>query len=344
MSAGENTVPNEPAPAPDTVPGSAAKKRGWKTKVFVAKIVLSLGLLIAVVFKVRPTLPSLEAIDWWAITLAVALLIIQPLLIAWRWRFVLRAFGENLPLVPLVKATWVSVLAGQFLPASVGGDLVRMLFMRSAGINFAAMASSVIIDRAVALVGISVLAIVFCPLLLNVGDPSMVQLTAIVAGLGILCVPVLAALAGPVERRVTKYKWLSLVAVLLRYVRTFLTRPVLAGAALVIALAVHALSVAALVVIAQGLGIHVAPIHLVGVSVVITFAMAIPISIGGWGIREAVAVTLLGFFSVSADKALLAALLLGLCYAAASMPGAAIWFLRDKTPRAGETSPPTAPA
>jgi hypothetical protein len=53
----------------------------------------------------------------------------------------------------------------------------------------------------------------------------------------------------------------------------------------------------------------------------------VPISIGGWGPREAAAVVLLGALHIGGDMAIALSILLGLAYAAASLPGAAAWLL-----------------
>ncbi|HVY90791.1 MAG TPA: lysylphosphatidylglycerol synthase transmembrane domain-containing protein [Hyphomonadaceae bacterium] len=325
------TGPEAEATVADAAPVSPRSGPSWRSHaLFWGKMILSVGLLAAVIWKVRPTLPSLDRINWGTIAIATALLAAHPPLIAWRWRLILRAFGRRSSYFPLVQSTWVSVLAGQFLPASVGGDVVRVLLMRGDGAGLGLLASSVVVDRAVALVGIAVLAIMFCPLLLTSADASMMWLTAGIAGLGLLGVPVLALLTGPIETAASRFRWIRPVAVLFGYIRIFLARPALALGALGIALLIHALSAAALVVISAGLGISMEPLHLVGISVIITFAMALPISIAGWGVREAVAVTLLGAFQVPGDTALLAALLLGMAYALASLPGGIIWLVRAR--------------
>ena len=319
MSDVADTDPIEPSPP--------KPKPAWRTyAVFALKLVLSAGLLWAVALKVKPTFPRVVAIDWPLIALAVTLLAAQVPLIAARWRILILCFGGASRFFPLLRATWVSVLAGQFLPASVGGDLIRVLYARAQGQSLKIAAVSVIVDRMIALVAIAILAVVFCPFLFGLRDPSVVMLTAAVAVGGILCVPVLAWLAAPVQQWSQNAPWLAPLAVLLGYVRTLLQRRADAGLALGLALLVHLLSAAALFLIARSLAIAIDPLHLTAVSVVIVFAMALPISLGGWGVREAVAVALMGFFGVPGDAAFVAAVLLGAGYAAASMPGALLWL------------------
>lgn len=324
--------------APDLLQKRAG---GWRgPALLIAKLAVSAGLLTFAYLKVQPTLHTLQAVDWWAVSLAVALLLLQPPVMTFRWRMILEALGGSAKLLQLLQVMWVSVLAGQFLLASVGSDLVRVLYVRTKGMSLGIAVSSVLIDRAIALVAIAILAVIFCPLLAGVGDMSILWITGGVAVMGIGAAPVLLMLVGPVQRLAQGRAWLMPIAKLLGYAAAFMRRPRLALGALGLALLVHALSVAALLVISRGLGIVIDPIHLVGVSVVITFAMVLPMSIGGWGVREAVAVTLLGFYGVPGDTAFLAAVLLGVSYTAASLPGGVIWVMRGKEAgTAGEAAP-----
>jgi hypothetical protein len=61
--------------------------------------------------------------------------------------------------------------------------------------------------------------------------------------------------------------------------------------------------------------------------VVMTGAVALPISIGGWGLRELAVVSLLGAHGVPAERALLFSVCFGLALAIGSLPGALAWLL-----------------
>jgi hypothetical protein len=57
---------------------------------------------------------------------------------------------------------------------------------------------------------------------------------------------------------------------------------------------------------------------------------AVPVSINGWGVREAVVVTLAGTHGVAAPDALLVSVTLGLLNTLASLPGAVLLLLHDR--------------
>jgi glycosyltransferase 2 family protein len=56
-------------------------------------------------------------------------------------------------------------------------------------------------------------------------------------------------------------------------------------------------------------------------------AHILPISIGGWGVREAAAVALLGMTGVDATSALLVSIMFGVLLVLATLPGALFWLM-----------------
>jgi len=53
----------------------------------------------------------------------------------------------------------------------------------------------------------------------------------------------------------------------------------------------------------------------------------LPISIGGWGVREGAMVLALRGFGIPTEEALLPSILFGLCAVTATLPGATFWIL-----------------
>jgi len=63
---------------------------------------------------------------------------------------------------------------------------------------------------------------------------------------------------------------------------------------------------------------------------VIVLAQVLPVSVGGWGVREAAAVTLLAMTGIDATSALLVSITFGILVFLATSPGVLFWLiLRD---------------
>ena len=85
--------------------------------------------------------------------------------------------------------------------------------------------------------------------------------------------------------------------------------------------------------IARSLNIEIGPVALVAVMSLTSFAVALPISAAGWGVREASLVTLLGLIGVDRSAALLLSVEFGLLTTLLSLPGGLIWLAMRERPK-----------
>jgi uncharacterized membrane protein YbhN (UPF0104 family) len=95
---------------------------------------------------------------------------------------------------------------------------------------------------------------------------------------------------------------------------------------------VHALTIVVIWSLgrAQGLLLPVSDAAIL-FTVMISVAL-VPISIGGWGLRELAVISLLGNHGVPPEKALLFSVCFGLTLAVGSLPGALAWLLYSFAP------------
>ncbi|MGV1867576.1 MULTISPECIES: lysylphosphatidylglycerol synthase transmembrane domain-containing protein [unclassified Rhizobium] len=292
------------------------------------KVAISAVVLVALIWHFKNDLPSLATVNRLSAAEAVVLLLLQPALIGLRWWLLLRQYGSRTGVTALTSVTWVSVFANQFLPAGIGGDAVRVVYACRLGNGLGAATASVLMDRIMALVALVLLILIFAPHLPQAVDFRIVEVLGLVCA---VCVVLLGAIYVYVRaaRHQKHSAFIQRVLNLIVFVLQSIERPFATAAAILLSITVHVISFAAFYVIVRGLSISVSMPSFVAVSALLTFIQIIPISIGGWGVREIAAISLLGMIGVEAGPALLASLLLGMCYAVASLPGAIIWpFMR----------------
>jgi hypothetical protein len=73
---------------------------------------------------------------------------------------------------------------------------------------------------------------------------------------------------------------------------------------------------------------------------VMVWISIIPVSVGGWGLRELAVVSVLGDYGVAPERALLFSVCFGLVFIVGSLPGALAWLLYplpqlERSPGAG---------
>ena len=268
----------------------------------------------------------LSRLDIGTITWAAALLAAQSLIFAWRWHRIVRRLGGELP--PSKSLLWI--LVGQFfnlaLPTSVGGDALRIWALHRHGTAAGVAFSSVAVERSTGVVILGLMVSVSVMLL-----PSSVTdgffLTLVSIGPLLLIVLVLLAFADGVPLGRLPASLTVLVVQLARALRRLAATPSLLEL-VVLAVAASTLGVAAAYVVGRGLNIDLpftAYLAFVGGA---SLLAALPISVGGWGVREAGMVALFATAGVAPEAALALSLIIGALPAVVALPGAMAWWLQ----------------
>ncbi len=263
--------------------------------------------------------------------LAVALMTVTLVPMAWRWQLLLRAKGVEDNLGWLTRAYFVSYAAGQILPTSVGGDAVRIYetARRHPG-NGDTAAASVLLERALG--GAATLALAAVGFLLAIGNYDVgayLWIEALfVVGTIVLGVLVFSRRVRPLlswGRRLLAPIGLDRIAAQV-YSALHSYRE---NAALLLWLAALTLGVQAFRVLAiwssgKAVGIDLSPKPYYVMGPLLFLVMLVPFTVNGFAVRESFFVNFLGNLGVSADQAFGAGFLFFLVTIAMSLPGAAI--------------------
>lgn len=148
---------------------------------------VAIGLTAYILWQADPAavLRAAGSADWTWIAAAVALVLLDRALMAYRWMVLLCALapGTRPPFRAVLRIFFVSTFVGSFLP-SVAGDMYRAYTLSRLGVSVAAAAASVIMDRALgvlSMVLVAVAALAFAPDML--GTPGVLP-TVVIAALG----------------------------------------------------------------------------------------------------------------------------------------------------------------
>lgn len=272
--------------------------------------VLLLGLVLAQV-DVSAARSSLAHARWEWFAAAVALMAASIVVGGVRWYLLLRAAAIGVPRRNAIRAFSLAFLLNSVLPTSVGGDAVRAWVVGRPTGRVVLAATSVVLDKATGLACLFVVA--WATLLL---DPSSVPhavavslawTTALFAAATAVAV---AAAAGSARlarrlparvRDASEQAWSAL--------HGWARAPRLVLSVIALGIVYQLMAVLVLVLLAEAIGFDF-PISLAAVTAaVVLVAMLLPISVGGFGVREAGFVVLLGEAGIGATDATLLSLL-----------------------------------
>ena len=304
----------------------AGKPAGWRRKLMVAIRALVAVAIFGFIFhsvNFASIVAPLSAATAWAFTAGVIILLGQMALCTARWRLLVEPAGSR----PGFADSYLAFVEGHFfnqvLPTTVGGDAWRVVRWRAAGVSLRAAAASVLMDRVSGAMGAAILAIVASALLSHFGLGARLTLSILLLG---------TMIAGGIVVFIFAIRWRGLP--LRRFPRIANLRGSLVldwryFASLGYSIAGHCVCGIAVYAAARSLGIDLPLVLIVSVTAAVLLVLMIPISLGGWGIREASFITLLVPFGVNSQNALLIGILFGLMNLVSSLPGG-LSFLADR--------------
>jgi hypothetical protein len=282
----------------------------------VLRAAASLGLLALVFHFAGPAriLGAIGAADPGWLALALLASVAASLTSALRWHALAGWIGIAAPRTALIVAYFRGIAANTVLPgATLGGDTLRALHLQRAGHPLAASAASVALDR---MSGLWVLVVV------ALATTAVAQLLALLPPQLLPVSPwltlaaALAALAGPTLAWFMSRAWhVHLPGPLERALAALHDRPA-PGTHLAAqfgwSLGVQGFSILAFALAGRAVGLDLPPWLWAIVAGPVFVLAALPVSVGGWGTREAAAAVTLAHFGASAELAVAAAVLYGI--------------------------------
>jgi uncharacterized membrane protein YbhN (UPF0104 family) len=269
---------------------------------------------------------ALTRTDWRLVVAALAVVQVQTLLSAWRWRFTAGRLGVDLQIGRAYLEYALAVLVNGTLPGGIAGDALRAARVVGTGTSTAAAVRSVVIERLAGQAAFWILAATgFALLITERGTAPGGAVTAIAA------VPAMAAAAAGTTVLLAR-RGPRPVRAALDGLWHDVSRTIVRGGALAVQLtsslvvAVSYVAVFALASAAIG-----APLSLAGAISIIPLAllaMLVPIGFGGWGLREGAAAMLWPLAGYTPAEGVVAAALYGAIVLVGSLPGLASLAVR----------------
>ncbi|MBY0430816.1 MAG: flippase-like domain-containing protein [Rhodospirillales bacterium] len=261
------------------------------------------------------------------LVLVLAMILLQILMGAVRWRAVMGAIGPTLSSGKTIAVYFIGVFFNLALPSSVGGDAVRMWKARQAGLSLTGAVHSVVLERIVTVFSLLLLVVATQPLLLNRLEHVPGAWVFPLLTLGGLAGIILLMVLDRVPTRYYRWKLVRAAAEFAGDTRRLFLNPRHATLTLSIALLAHINLSLAHYVLAVGLHIPVSIIDCMVLVPPVTLITTLPISVGGWGVREGAMVVAFGFVGVPAESALVLSVLFGIINVVACLPGGIVWLM-----------------
>ena len=300
----------------------------------IAKILISATLLYfalrTINFAELVSRVNVRSLGW--IGLAIGATFLQIFLGVLRWREVSAECGTPLPTVQAMQFNLIGAFFNQTLPSAIGGDAVRLWLVARAGAGWRAASYSIFIDRGIGMMALAVLIFASLPWSYNLVNNQtgraallLVDFAALAGGLGFL-------LLGLLPRHQLNRWWTthhlqtsSIIANRVLFSRK--RGPKVAA----LSLLVHLLAIIIAWCVVRSIA---APVGFGDVFQLVPPIMLItmlPVSIAGWGVREATMGLAFGYAGLIASEGVNVSLLFGAVAFVVGAFGGLVWIFRGKS-------------
>jgi uncharacterized protein (TIRG00374 family) len=315
----------------------------------LARIAVAAGLTGYILWRSDPSAVAAAAagVDWRWVGVAILLVLVDRALMAYRWVALLCTIESDRrpPIGPLMRVFFVSTFVGTFLPASVGGDIVRSYSLARLNVDAGDAVASVLMDRLLGVASVFLMALAGLALATDLS-----QNAAIIGGLVVTaaaCAAMLALIFSPRAAALVSQAASALPFAAVRRtgvrvvdsIRKYAAHSPQLIAVLACSIAVQALRVFQAFYLGRSLGID-APLSAYFAFIpLILLIMLLPVTINGLGTSQAAFV----WFFARAGVASAAAFALSVLFVAlgvvGNLPGALLYAAGSGEADARATTP-----
>jgi len=268
---------------------------------------------------------NIASLGW--IGLAIAVAFLQIFVGVLRWREVSAECGAPLGTLQAMRFNMIGAFFNQTLPSSIGGDAVRLWLVARGGAGWRAATYSIFVDRAIGLIALAIVIVASLPWSYSlIRDPHgrsallLVDFAALAGGMGFL---LLGRLHWPWLKRWWGTHHVHACSVIANRVIFSRKRgPAIAS----LSVLVHVLAVVIAWCVVQSIAAPVAFGQVFQLVPPVMLITMLPISIAGWGVREATMGLAFGYAGLMANEGINVSLLFGAVSFIVGACGGLVWI------------------
>lgn len=297
--------------------------------VVALKVAVTIGMFYWVLSQVEiaPLLKIVSGANINYILLAFSIHAVAFILFSLRWWYLYHIQDMKWKYKHILGSYYFGLFCNNFLPTGIGGDVVRIIRLRKAGLNTHVLVSSTLLDRILGLASIlmmGLVAVIFTPNLnLTTNNKLMLVLFAVSIALGVVF------LFSDYMYRISTYfhkkyednrisLFLFNVISTLHEYRRMRTQILFT---LLISFLAQYLIIISYLMIGISLSIELPMAIYFTVIPIVFVATSLPISIGGFGVRESTLIYLFVFFQVDKQAAIALSLIYFAIIVLITLPG-----------------------
>lgn len=256
-----------------------------------------------------------------SIAICTILVFMQTAFAGYRLKPIMRLFNYDIKGRDGVGLWFLGNLCSQFLISFIGGDTMRVLSLNKAGVSYGSAMRAIFLDRVVGFVSLQALFIIGLPFLLPLLVEPTIYYTIIILAISSSVMIVGFFGMGLLPFNFTNKKIVIKILDISSMSRFLYFSKKLTLQIVILSFLMHVCTFVAIYFLTHMFGSVITIIQSFWIGAPVILLSMLPISIGGWGVRESSMIIGLGLVGVPADTALLVSIIIGLSFVIGSLPG-----------------------
>lgn len=304
---------------------------------FFLKITVSASLVGYLFYKIgsQEFFNRLQGLDFSLLALPLALFFATIPMQAFRYYRLLN-LHSRIPFPSVLQLTWTGAFFSQTLPSVMAGDVVRVVYLRRYGFHFTESLAVTLADRLQGfLATILTLGAAIPWLLYSIEDRLVSGAVALLFLGGItgwLVAATLDLAAAWLPEVIRRHKLIDNLKTAAGFLRKATFKPANMLPGLALSLLMQTIQALLIWRLAAAFDLPLSYWAVLFIMPVATLAGLLPISIGGWGVREVILVSLFGLIGAPPEAVLPVSILFGVLNTFIALPGLVTWLaMKRKT-------------
>ncbi len=303
----------------------------------IIQIVISVALIILLLrlINISDMFSLLKRANLYYFILLLALVTVDRIFMAYKWHLLLKVKDKSISLFSAIKTYYIGTLAGFFLPTTVGGDMVRVLKLRSEKKSGTDVLSSVIMERMLGFIASAILAPIAALFLISFLELDVWRFLWIAgAFLLFFIVLIVISFSGFIVRKIDRSKKLSGNIFFGKFKKLYLSyaeyknHKGLLAVFLILSILEQIMPVIGNYLACRALNLSVPFVYFLLIIPLIQLVSRIPISFEGIGVNEGLLVYFFTLLGLSTTGAFTIGLLGHIALIIAALP-ALYFYIRD---------------
>lgn len=263
--------------------------------------------------------------------LCTSIVIVQSLLAGLRVKYLISIFDYKIKTIDGIRNIFLGNFFAQTTISLIGSDAMRIYYLTRAGIKTDISARVILLDRILGAFGLKILFLMIMPFLYTIIFDNSIWIAITTMGIAsavviVLCLG-LAMLPQTYIKNITLQRIWSYISIS----RHLYSYKLLSMLMLILSMFLHFCNILTIYLCMQMLDQNVSLFQCLIIGTPVMLLSLLPISIGGWGVREGSMIIGFGLLGISADIALTVSIIVGISSLLGSLPGIFVIVRKNDT-------------